>query len=140
MRAILQDLRELKRGPAELRKFGLLVGGVFAVIGLWLWLRHRPSWWWFFTPGMLLVAFGMVAPRALKPVYLAWMTLAILLGFVVSNVLLVIFFFLVMTPIGLLARVAGKDFMRRKLDAKAESYWIGRPAKAKSKSDYERQF
>ncbi len=51
-----------------------------------------------------LVAFGLVLPKALKPVYVGWMALALALGFVVSHVILTAFFFLVIIPIGLAAR------------------------------------
>jgi Saxitoxin biosynthesis operon protein SxtJ len=138
---ILDDIRDLKTGPRELRKFGLLVGGVFALLGLVAWMRGKPFFPYLLVPGAALLAFGLVFPRGLKPVYLPWMTLAILLGFVVSNVLLTFFFFLVMTPIGLTARLLGRDFLRLKLDPKAGTYWIPRERPApKSPSDYEQQF
>lgn len=136
---IRQDIKELKRGPGELRKFGLLVGGVFCLLGLVLWARgrtHLP----FLIPGGLLVVLGAAWPRALKPVYLPWMMLAIVLGFLVSHALLTVFFFLVITPIGLVARAMGKDFLRLKIDRAAPSYWIARAPGEKSKADYERQF
>ena len=137
---ILEEIKQLKTGARELRKFGLLVGGVFAALGLVLWLRHRPSCPYFLAAGALLIGFGLVAPRALKYVYIAWMFLAIVLGFVVSNVLLVLFFFVVMTPIGLVARAVGKDFLSLKLQRAAPTYWIPRERKTKSPSEYERQF
>ena len=138
---ILKDIKELKTGPRELRKFGLLVGGVFTFLGLavLIWARKKANVPYLLTPGLLLMALGQIFPRALKQVYLFWMTLAMALGFVVSNVLLILFFFLVITPIGLVARLAGKDFLRLKLDCPAETYWIPRDRKA-AKSDYERQF
>jgi len=137
---ILEEIKQLKTGARELRKFGLLVGGVFAALGLVLWLRHRPSCPYFLAAGALLIGFGLVAPRALKYVYIPWMFLAVVLGFVVSNVLLVLFFFIVMTPIGLVARLAGKDFLSLKLNRSAPSYWIPRERKTKTPLDYERQF
>jgi hypothetical protein len=138
---LLDELKELKTGPRELRKFGLLVGGVFAALGAIMWLRHKPHFPWFLTPGVVLMAFGLVWPKALKGVYLVWMSLAILLGFVVSHVLLTVFFFLVITPVGLVARCVGKDFLRLKLDRKARTYWLPRETPAnKSPVQYEQQF
>jgi len=138
---ILQDIKELKTGARELRKFGLLVGGVFALLGLvWL-LRGKPHYPWVLFPGILLIVFGVILPRALKYIYIGWMSLAIMLGFIVSNVLLTFFFFVVITPIGLIAWFSSKDFLRLKIDRTATSYWIKRETKSpKSLSDYERQF
>ena len=96
---------------------------------------------WLLWPGVPLVVLGAVLPRSLKWVYVAWMTLAMVLGAIVSTILLVLLFYLVVTPIGLIARLAGKDFLSRKLDSKASSYWILRDiAQPKAKHEHERQF
>ncbi len=138
---LLKDIKDLKTGTRELRNFGLLVGGVFAALGLLALWRGKPVYPWLLTPGLALVVLGAVLPRTLKYVYIAWMTLALILGFIVSHVILTVFFFLVITPIGLVARLAGKDFLRLKLDRQAKSYWIPRERKeSKTAADYERQF
>jgi hypothetical protein len=136
---IRDEIKELKTGPVELRKFGLLVGGVFTVLGIVFWLRHKPSFPWFLGPGIVLILLGLVIPMGLKQVYIGWMTLAIVLGLIMSTVLLTLFFYLVMTPIGLVARVCGKDFLRLKMTPQAGTYWIPR-AKGGAKQDYEQQF
>lgn len=137
---IRDDLKQLKTGDRELRKFGLLVGGVFALLGLFFLLRHKALWPYFFWPGAALTACGAVLPRALKYVYVAWMSVAFVLGFVMAHVILTLFFFLVITPIGLVARCFGKDFLSLKLDRGAASYWIRRDRTVKSAAEYERQF
>jgi hypothetical protein len=138
---ISHELKSLKTGDRDLRKFGWLVGGVFSVLGLLWWARGKPYFASALTPGVALVALGLAWPRALKYLYIAWMTLAIVLGFVVSTVLLTLFFFLVITPIGLVARLCGKDFLSLKLDRQAPTYWLRREGKApKTPADYERQF
>jgi hypothetical protein len=64
-----------------------------------------------------------------------------LLGLVVSTVLLTLFFYLVVTPIGLLARASGKDFLSRRLERESRSYWIARRARsANHRQRYEQQF
>ena len=138
---LFEDIKQLKRGKTELRKFGLLVGGVFTVLGL-LWLfRGKAHQSWFLVPGIALVALGAAMPGILKPVYLVWMSLALVLGFIVSHVLLTLFFFLAITPIGIVARLTGKDFLRLKLQPDAKSYWIPRSRTApKTPAEYERQY
>jgi hypothetical protein len=135
-----EDIKQLRTDARNLRQFGLVVGGVFAALGLLYWLRLKPAFPYFLTPGTLLIALGLAAPRALKHVYLAWMSLAFVLGFVASNVLLIMFFFLVITPIGLVARCWGSDFLSLKLNRAAASYWIPRQRKPGTQTEYERQF
>lgn len=137
---ILDEIKQLKTGTRELRKFGLLVGGVLAVLGLLMWVRGKPHFPWLLAPGVALLALGLILPRSLKYVYLAWMSLAILLGFVVSNVLLTLLFLLVITPIGLMARLCRKDFLRLQIRPEASTYWLPRDHAAQPKSNYERQF
>ena len=83
---------------------------------------------------------GAILPRALKWVYIAWMSIAFALGFVMAHVILTLFFYLVITPVGLLARLVGKDFLSLKLDRSVKSYWLPREQKARKPADYERQF
>ena len=138
--SIQADLKKLKTGAGDLRKFGLIVGGGFILLGVLLLLRHRSSYLAFCGAGALLAAFGVIWPRALKYVYIAWMALAFVLGFVMSNVILTLFFFLFVTPIGLLARLFQKDFLALKWDKRAASYWIQCGSEGKTAKTYERQF
>jgi hypothetical protein len=140
--SILADLKKLKTGDRDLRKFGLTIGGVFVLLGLLFLLRHRSSYPFFLGAGAGLTALAVIWPRALKCVYIAWMALAFTLGLVMSNVILVLFFFLVVTPIGLLACLFQKDFLARKWDKQAASYWIQRTREMRTRTagSYERQF
>ena len=139
---LCEDIKALRQATTrDLRKFGLTVGGVFCLLGLlFLW---RNKWWypWMLWPGLPLVVLGGILPRSLKWVYVAWMTLAMLMGAVVSTILLVLLFYLVVTPIGLIARLSGKDFLSQKLDSSAASYWILRDTtQPKAKHEHEQQF
>jgi hypothetical protein len=138
--SIHADLKKLRTSAGDLRKFGLTVGGVFILLGVLLLLRHRSSYLSFLCAGALLMASAVIWPRALKYVYIAWMALAFTLGFIMSNVILTLFFFLFVTPIGLLARLFQKDFLARKWDKRAASYWIQCGREMKTAKSYERQF
>jgi Saxitoxin biosynthesis operon protein SxtJ len=138
---ILEDLNKLKTGRRDLRKFGLVVGGVFALLTIWCWWRGKPVYPYLLVPAAPLLILGLVWPNSLKWVYLGWMSVALLMGLVVSTILLTLFFYLVVTPVGLLARAAGKDFLSRRLAPEAKSYWIPRAASPrKQRAQYERQF
>ena len=137
---LFQDIRKLKTGPRELRKFGLTVGSVLVAIGILFFLRQKPSYPFLLWPGVALIIFGAIAPRALKYLYIAWMSLALTLGFIMSYVILTLFFFLIVTPIALLARLFRRDFLAQRLDKQASTYWIRCETEAKAPASYERQF
>ena len=138
---IREEIKSLSTGTRELRKFGLTVGGAFALIGLWFWWRAKPIFPCLLAPGVLLVLLGAVVPRVLKHIYIGWMTFAFILGFAVSTVILAVLFYLIVTPVALIARLAGRDFLNRKLDRKAASYWIKRDRSSGGQPrNYEQQF
>ena len=137
---IREEIKKLKSGERELRKFGSLVGSVFVALATLTWLRHKVYFPYFLAPGLLLIVSGLLLPKMLKYVYIAWMSVAIVLGFIVSNVILTVFFFLVITPIGLITRLLGKDFLALKIDREAPTYWIPRERAMKTRAEYEQQF
>ena len=136
---IADEIRQLKTGPRGLRKFGLLVGGVFALLAAWCWWRSKPAFPYLLAPAVPLLILGWAWPRSLKWAYIGWMSLALALGLVVSTVLLTVFYYGVVTPVGLLARALGKDFLSRRIQRDAPSYWIPR-SRAKQRHEYEQQF
>jgi hypothetical protein len=109
----------------ELRTFGFLVGGIFLVIGLWpLVLRGEELRLWAVCLGGGLVGLGGACPRLLKPVYAVWMKLGHVLGWVNTRLLLGIVFFGLVTPMGLMMRLLGRDAMRRGFAADSSTYRI----------------
>jgi Saxitoxin biosynthesis operon protein SxtJ len=97
----------------ELRTFGLLVGGIFLVIAVWpLMFRNEAPRLWALGLGAALVCLGAVIPRSLTHVHFVWMKVGELLGWINSRILLGVVFYGLITPMGLLMRLAGKDPMR----------------------------
>ena len=137
---IREEIKSLNTGERELRKFGLTVGAVFALVGCWFWWRGKTHFPYFLVPGVLLLL-GALVPRALKFIYIGWMSLAFILGFAVSTTLLTLLFYLIVTPIGLISRLAGRDFLNRKFDRNTATYWIKRDRSSSGQTrNYEQQF
>jgi hypothetical protein len=127
-----------------LRRFGLAVGGVFlalAAVSAW---RHGgalgPVAWGLVAAGGGLVGLGLVAPAALRPVYRAWMTGALVMGFVMTRVILTAAFVLVFVPVGLLFRLLRRDVLHQRPDPSAPTYWIRRTDGPSGKERLERMY
>ena len=125
---------------AALRRFGLTLGAATAVTFGFLLprLRHRqiPLWPW--AAGMLLVIAALVAPGLLRPIHRLWMGLGGMLGWVNTRVLLVLFYFLVLTPIGLLVRLIKRNRRDRRPDPRRTSYRM--PSDSPSRERMERPY
>ena len=125
---------------AELRKFGLTVGGAFAVFGAISWWRGHelpPRVLW--TLAALLMVPGAVAPAVLGPVHRVWMAFATVLGHVNTRIILTVLFYLVMTPVGLIMRLF-RDPLDRSLRDRSTTQWIKRESQPVDPGRYERQF
>jgi Saxitoxin biosynthesis operon protein SxtJ len=124
---------------AEGRRFGLTVGGAFVVLGGLAWWRGRLLTAGVATGvGLALVIAALVVPARLGPIYRLWMGLAAAMSKVTTPVFMGIIYFAVVTPTGLLRRLAGKDSLVRPRTAK--SFWVSRAADAQRRAGMERQF
>src|SRR5262245_32270075 len=111
----------------HLRPFGLIVGGIFALIGVWpvVW-RGQPLRLWSLILGGILMALALAWPRSLTQVYRLWMRVGEVLGWINTRIILSVFFYLLFTPLGVYMRLRGKDPMRRTWAPEAESYRVVR--------------
>ena len=89
--------------------------------------------------GLLSALLSLLAPAANRPLYLALTWIALPIGFVLSYVTLGGLFYLVITPVGLLLRLLGRDPMSRRFLRGESSYWVdARPPRGKE--SYFKQF
>lgn len=123
----------------ELRAFGLLVGGVFSVIGVWptIFSGSSPRVWALGVGGGLILL-GLVLPQALRPAHRLWMLVGHVLGWVNTRIILGIIFYGLITPMGFLIRLFGNDAMRRALVQEVETYRVNR--QPRSATHVRRQF
>lgn len=108
------------------RGFGLVFAGFFALVSVLSWWRGHAAWHWTLPLAALFLVIAYTYPKVLAPLNLLWMKFGLLLHKIVTPVILGLLFFVTITPIGLLARACGKDFLRLRLDRGAKSYWIER--------------
>jgi Saxitoxin biosynthesis operon protein SxtJ len=132
----------LKPTDRELRQFGFIALGAFGLLGALIFWRLVPLWRLFgaaaptaayvvWAVGALSALLSIVAPKLNRPLYVGLSVVAYPVGFVVSYVIMGAFFYLILTPLGLLFRLAGRDPLHRRFDASARSYWIKHKAAEK---------
>ena len=137
------SLIKINRNPprSQLAVFGLIWLVFFAGFGALMLWRGRP--WSLVGPVWVMAAvvpaIGWIVPAFMRIVYLGMAYLTFPIGFVLSFVLMVIIYYLVLTPVGLIMRIVGYDPIRRAFEPKAQSYWIARSGDDSAKR-YFRQF
>ena len=137
---LAEEFKQIKSDPRELRKFGITMAIALTLLGSLLLWRGRPLYRYFLIVAALFLSSGLTLPKILRPVHKAWMMLAVVMGWFMTRVILIILFYGIITPIGLCARVFGKDFIGSKIDKGTASYWIPRKKPISDKRSYENQF
>ena len=121
------------------KEFGLIVGGVFVLLGCWWFYRGKfaTAAYLLSAAGSILVLCGLVLPRLLTVPRRLWMKLAEGMSYVSSRIILAIIFFLVLTPIGLVKRATGWDPLERR-SATGDTFW--KPYPTRNPRHYEKMF
>jgi hypothetical protein len=146
-------LIEVNWNPArrQLRSFGVVCVIAFGAIGVWVYVRHGLFGVKLPAPAALTTALALwavallccaltwLAPRALRPLYVLLTIISLPIGLVLSQVFLALLFYGVLTPIGLVMRLVGRDPLHRRFDRQTTSYWIRREP-VRNVERYYRQF
>ena len=133
---------ELRPEKHQLRSFGLFwLPGFCLLVALFVWLRYEQSQLALVLAAVALVSIlvSLVQPRILQPLFVILTVITFPIGIVVSHLLIAAVYYLVITPIGLLLRLGGRDAMKRRFPAGEESYWVEREI-VEDQGRYFRQF
>jgi hypothetical protein len=122
------------------RSFGLTFAAVGAILALWPLLSAEPPHWWLLAASLALFAVSLAMARILRPLNRIWERIGLLLHHIVSPIILAIVYFLVLTPLGLAIRLAGRDALRLRRDTSASTYWISRQPPGPAPKSMSRQF
>lgn len=123
----------------QLRLFGLSMIVGFGAIGSWMMFHNHEATPAYVCWGIAAVAglLGLTGLKIALPLYWAWMSIAFILGNIISHVLLGVAYFIVVTGMALIMKLIGRDrlhFKRRQVD----TYWQDVPA-ITGEAPYERQ-
>ena len=94
----------------------------------WNWGKGFESdvWKWVLGLGLGLFGLSHFAYPVMRPLHFAWMRFSQVLGWFSTRIVLSLFFYLIITPTGLLMKLLGKDLLDQKINKSARSYWIKR--------------
>jgi multisubunit Na+/H+ antiporter MnhG subunit len=132
-------MQKISPNKGTLKKFGMTMAVVFlAIFGLFFFKHKYAGAAYSLLACCVFFVTGLAAPLLLKPVYIIWMRLAFILGWVNTRIILIAIFYLIFTPIGLLMRLFRIDLLERK--KQAGSYWKNKEKAEFDPLNYERRF
>ncbi|MBN2131916.1 MAG: hypothetical protein JW741_20615 [Sedimentisphaerales bacterium] len=113
----------------QLRIFGLsapVASAILAAVLVFLWGATAVWAIALLAAGAGILLCSLIWPSAARIVYLVLTLTALPIGYAISFVLLAAFYFLLLTPLGLVFRLIRRDALHRNLDRSCSSYWIPR--------------
>ena len=100
----------------EIRKFSLTIGIVLILIGLFLLWKDINWYEYAFAIGLIILITGFSFPLILKPLYIIWMSFAVVLGYIMTRIILSAIFLLIFSPVGIIIRILRKDLLKENFD------------------------
>ena len=108
------------------RSFGLVFFFVFLIITFWPLIDEGQIRIWSIAIAIVFLILALMNSKLLTPLNKLWFKFGMVLGAIVAPIVMGIVFFLVVTPIGLVMKIMGKDLLNKKYDKKKRTYWIKR--------------
>ena len=136
---MFEELKNIKTSIKDIRSFGITIGIILFIIASAFFYYEKSSYQIIATVGGAFISLGLTIPIILKPFYLIWMIFAVILGWIMTRVILSTVFYLIITPISLITRILGEDFLALK-DTGSSTYWNNRDSSTELNQDYEKQF
>jgi hypothetical protein len=132
--------RDAQSETGSNRSFGIVFTVVFLVIGLAPLMSDETVRYWSLGLATLCLAVSLLRPALLAPFNKVWGRLGHILSRIVNPIVLGLMFFGVITPTGLIMRLAGKDILRLRLEKNQKSYWIDRTPPGPAPDTMKNQF
>ena len=108
------------------KSFGIVFSIFFALVAIYIFYRNENISYVLIFLSLFFLTLGLINSIVLTPLNILWFKFGILLGKIVSPIVMGFIFFVVVTPLALLAKIVGKDFLKidKKINKKKKSYWI----------------
>ena len=118
------------------KSFGIVFSVVFLIIAVYPLTNNEEIRIWSIILSLIFLVLGLTNSKILNPLNKLWFKFGIVLGKIISPIIMGIIFFLVVTPIGFIMRMFGKDLLNLKYNSN-KTYWI---EKTDPKSKMKNQF
>ena len=118
------------------KSFGIVFFLVFFLIGIYPVLNSNDLRFWSLFLSLIFLILGVMNSKILTPLNRIWFKFGMFLGTIVSPFVMGVIFFLIVTPIGIIMKITGKDLLNLRYSNK-NTYWI---EKSGPKSSMKNQF
>ena len=122
----------------DLRDFGFKLALGLNILGCIMFYRHKGHFIWFSGIGSIILILSLLYPRLLRPIKQVLDMIIFSIKWLITMVSMVIVFYLIITPLGILLRFFKKDLLDQKIKKGVPSYWMEKKEASFSREYYER--
>jgi len=137
---MIEEFKNIKTGKKDLRNFGLIFAFLLTLIASFLLWRGRDNAEILFIISAVFLLSSLALPKILIPIYKPWMFIALAIGWFITRIIIIVLFYVVVTPIGVIMRLVKKDFLSLEFNDNIDSYWVRKKIVKFDKSKYENQY
>ena len=119
------------------RSFGLVFFVVFLILGLWPVKSGGDINILLILISLVFLFLAIIKSKFLTPLNKLWFKFGIKLGAIIAPIVMGVVFFLVVTPIGIIMKITGRDLINKKINKNIKTYWLNRK---KAVGSMKRQF
>jgi hypothetical protein len=139
IKEIKKDIKKIKYSNRLLRQFGILIGICFLIVSYFIFFKYGLSYFICIFFVLVIFTFSIFKPAIFNFAYKIWMIIAIILSWIISRIILILFFYMIMTPIGLILRIFKKDILDLRFSNSKTGYWVTKEYST-DKNRYKKQF
>lgn len=137
---LINKIKNISTNKIELRKFSFISSLLLLFIAFYLFYIENELYQIFLIIGLFAMIVGLLFPLLIKPFYFIWMTIGIIIGWVMTQVILCAIFYAIISPIGLFLKLFGRSPLDLNINNEKKSYWIYKKNDSYKKSSHEKQY
>ena len=111
---------------SSVKSFGILFFIVFFLIGVWPLFKGFDLRWWSIIISLVFLILGIIKSKFLIPLNKYWIKLGEFLGKIIAPIIMLLIFFILITPLSILLKIFSKDLLNLQMKKSDDSYWIER--------------
>tara|TARA_B100000902_G_C27201887_1_gene859498 strand:+ start:118 stop:492 length:375 start_codon:yes stop_codon:yes gene_type:complete len=123
------------KNQSSVKSFGILFFIVFLLISFWPLINSQSIRIWPLPIALIFLLLGLLKSKILIPLNNAWIRLGEILGLIIAPLVMCMIYFIIVTPIGLLMKIIGKDLLGLKF-IKTKTYWVNKKEKFSMKKQF----
>ena len=110
------------KNPSE-KNFGIVFSLIFFIISLYLYFVYDKIYYQLFALSIIFLLASVLFSKILIIPNKIWVKFGNILNRIISPIIMFIIYFFVITPIGLMMKILGKDLLNQKINIQKKSYW-----------------